>query len=97
MLSLHGSIVSVYGPPWLHFEPLKLLNFDLMLIPIRFQHFTPTIADPEPIRGRVILFTDLDPVPEGQLLTDPAGSGPAGSGSYLDIFEAKEEKMLSNG
>jgi hypothetical protein len=32
---------SVFGPPWLHFlESLKLLNFDLLLIRIRFQHFT---------------------------------------------------------
>ncbi len=23
-----ASIVSVFGPPWLHFEPLKLLNVD---------------------------------------------------------------------
>jgi hypothetical protein len=28
ILSLHASIVSVNGPPYLHFEPLKLLNFD---------------------------------------------------------------------
>ncbi len=27
-LSLHAFIVSVHGPPWLHFEPLKLLNFE---------------------------------------------------------------------
>jgi hypothetical protein len=29
ILSLHPAIVSVHGPPRLHFEPLKLLNFDL--------------------------------------------------------------------
>jgi hypothetical protein len=27
-LSLYGSIVSVFGPSWLHFEPPQLLNFD---------------------------------------------------------------------
>ncbi len=26
-LSLHASIVSIHRPHWLHFEPLKLLNF----------------------------------------------------------------------
>jgi hypothetical protein len=26
--SNHASFVSVYGPPWLHLDPLKLLNFD---------------------------------------------------------------------
>ena len=26
-LSLQAAIVSVHGPPWLHFEPLQLLNF----------------------------------------------------------------------
>jgi hypothetical protein len=29
-LSLHTSIVSVHGPPWLHFVPRQLLNFDLL-------------------------------------------------------------------
>ncbi len=28
----------VHGPPWLYFEPLKLLNFDLMLIWIQLFH-----------------------------------------------------------
>ncbi len=28
ILNLHASIVSVHGPPWIHFEPLQLLNFD---------------------------------------------------------------------
>jgi hypothetical protein len=28
ILSLHASIASVHGPPWLRFEPLSLLNFD---------------------------------------------------------------------
>ncbi len=28
ILSLQASIVIVHGPPWLHFEPLKLLNVD---------------------------------------------------------------------
>jgi hypothetical protein len=28
ILSLHASIVSVHGPLWLHFEPVKLQNFD---------------------------------------------------------------------
>ncbi len=27
-LSLHASILSIHGLSWLHFEPLKLLNFD---------------------------------------------------------------------
>ncbi len=26
---LHASTVSIHGPPRLHFEPLRLLNFDL--------------------------------------------------------------------
>jgi hypothetical protein len=38
ILSLHASIVSVQVPPRLHFESLKLLNFDLMRI--RIQLFT---------------------------------------------------------
>jgi hypothetical protein len=25
----HASIVSIHGLPWLHFEPIKLLNFDI--------------------------------------------------------------------
>ncbi len=29
ILSLCASVVSVHGPIWLHFEPLKLQNFDL--------------------------------------------------------------------
>jgi hypothetical protein len=29
ILSIHASIVSVHGSPRLHFEPLKLLNFDV--------------------------------------------------------------------
>jgi hypothetical protein len=28
ILSLHSSIVSVHRPPWLHFQPLMLLNCD---------------------------------------------------------------------
>jgi hypothetical protein len=28
IISLHGFILSVHGPPRLHFEPRKLLNFD---------------------------------------------------------------------
>ncbi len=28
-LSLYAAIVSVYGPPWLHCEPLQLLHIDL--------------------------------------------------------------------
>jgi hypothetical protein len=28
VVTLHASIVSVHGPPRLHFEPLKRLNFD---------------------------------------------------------------------
>ncbi len=27
ILSLHTSIVSVHGPPWLHFMPRRILNF----------------------------------------------------------------------
>ncbi len=27
-LGLHAFFVSVHGPPWLHFEPLQLLNFN---------------------------------------------------------------------
>ncbi len=28
ILSLHAPIVSIYGPPWLYFEPLQHLNLD---------------------------------------------------------------------
>jgi hypothetical protein len=28
IISLHASIVSVHGPPWLQFEAQQLLNFD---------------------------------------------------------------------
>ncbi len=31
--SLHTSFMSVDSPPWLHFEPLKLLNFELSADP----------------------------------------------------------------
>jgi len=32
-LNLYTSIVSVHGPLWLHFEPLKLQNFDFNVVP----------------------------------------------------------------
>jgi hypothetical protein len=33
ILSLYASVVSVHGPLWLHFEPLKLQNFDFSADP----------------------------------------------------------------
>jgi hypothetical protein len=33
ILSLYASFVSVSNSPWLHFEPLKLLNFDFYADP----------------------------------------------------------------
>jgi hypothetical protein len=47
ILSLHASIVSVHGPPWLHFEPIKLLNFyfNAELDPVLTFHSN---ADPDP-------------------------------------------------
>jgi hypothetical protein len=38
--TLRATIMSVYGPPWVHFEPLKLLLI-LTLMRIRNQLFTP--------------------------------------------------------
>ncbi len=52
ILSLHTFIVSVNGPPWLHFESLKLLNFDSKM-QIRIQL-------PEAMRIHV----DKDPDPQ---------------------------------
>ncbi len=33
ILSLHASNVSIHGPPWLHWEPLKILNFEFNSVP----------------------------------------------------------------
>ncbi len=38
ILSPHPSLVSVHDPPWLNFEPLKLMKFDLNADP-----------DPDPV------------------------------------------------
>jgi hypothetical protein len=35
-LVLRASTLSAHGPPWLHFVPLELLNFDLMRIRVGF-------------------------------------------------------------
>jgi hypothetical protein len=44
ILSLQASIVSVQGPQWLWFEPLKLLNFDFNEVTDLDFYFN---ADPE--------------------------------------------------
>ncbi len=41
ILSLHVSIVSIRGPPWLHFGPLQPQNFDFNANPDRIQLLTP--------------------------------------------------------
>ncbi len=45
ILILHTSILSVYGPPRLHFKSLKLLNFDFDADPDPAFHSS---ADPQP-------------------------------------------------
>jgi hypothetical protein len=49
ILSLRASIVSVYGPPWLHFEPIKLLHFyfNAELDPVLTFHSN-AVPDPQP-------------------------------------------------
>ncbi len=40
LYSLHASIASVHGSPWLYIELLQLLNLPLMRIRVRILHFT---------------------------------------------------------
>ncbi len=47
ILSLNAFIVSVHGPSWLLFEPLKLLYFDFSADPDSDTAFY-TNADPDP-------------------------------------------------
>jgi hypothetical protein len=37
ILKINATIESVLCPPWLHFEPIKLLNFDLIADPELFK------------------------------------------------------------
>jgi hypothetical protein len=46
VLRNYASNVSVYGPPRLHFEPLKLLDFDFSAVPDPVFHSN---ADPDSV------------------------------------------------
>ncbi len=46
ILTLNASIVCAHNPPWLHFEPVKLLNFDADSNPDRDPAFHSN-ADPD--------------------------------------------------
>ncbi len=56
-------IVNIYGPPWLHCEPLQLQNFDFVADP----DFNPAFqsdADPDPDPAPKMMRSGiLDPVP----------------------------------
>jgi hypothetical protein len=62
ILSLHASIVCIRVPPWLHFEPLQLQNFDFNANPDLIQLFTLN-ANPElaPQKMRTHAAPDLQP------------------------------------
>ncbi len=64
IMSFHASIVRVHGPPRLHTEPLKLLNFDINANPAFHSNADPdpasqNIADPDP--ASQIIRTHADP------------------------------------
>ncbi len=64
ILKLHASIVSVRDPPWLHFEPLKLLNVYFNAIPIwiHIQFFT-LMRIHIPLPKIMQIHADLNPQP----------------------------------
>jgi hypothetical protein len=76
ILYLYASIVSVHGLPWLHFEPLQLLNF----------YFHPA-TDPllllmcTRIRNR--LHSEVDPDPASQNDADPRDTSGSGFATLL--------------
>ncbi len=74
ILSLHASIVTVHGPTWLHFEPIKLLNFDFNAQPDTDQDFRSNV-DPILIHVPKIMRTHEDPDPQPWLEVPEPMSG----------------------
>ncbi len=66
-LSLRATIVSIHRPPWLHFEPLKLLYFDFNPDPSFHCNAGPDLtsqnnADPAPDPQPLVLGSNLSAV-----------------------------------
>jgi hypothetical protein len=77
ILSLLASIVSVNGPPWLHFLPVKLLNFDFI-----------TYLDPDPAHKIVYINANQNPQPCKKIKSKKEDAK-TGSSVSLIFHEAK--------
>ncbi len=83
ILSLHTPIVSVHGPPWLHFEPIPVqhLNFNF-----------PKYADPDPHPCRKLMFLSSDHV---LLFRGRAASGVWGGRTHESASGLRQNKWMA--